>query len=71
MLKALLRTFVDGHIYNDEKVVTSKKHAQFKTQECKNHTLFETTMAKIDTLFLTKTATKPYHLLLHIPIQPI
>ena len=31
MLKALLKAFVDGHIDNDEKVVTFKKHAQFKT----------------------------------------
>jgi len=48
--------FVDGLIYNDEKVASSKKNAQFKTQVQK------------PTLFMTKTAEKPYPLGHHIPI---
>ena len=61
------RAFANGLINNDENVVSSKKHTQFKT-ECKKHTLFETKMAKIDTLSMTKTSEKPYPLGPHIPI---
>ena len=45
---------------NDEEVVSSKKHTQFKTR-----------VVEIDTLFQTKTAKKSYPLAMYIPIWPI
>ena len=45
---------------NDEEVVSSKKHTQFKTR-----------VVEIDTLFQTKTGKKPYPLAMYIPIWPI
>ena len=45
---------------NDEEVVSSKKHTEFKTR-----------VVEIDTLFQTKTAKKPYPLAMYIPIWPI
>ena len=45
---------------NDEEVVSSEKHTQFKTR-----------VVEIDTLFQTKTAEKPYPLAMYIPIWPI
>ena len=45
---------------NDEEVVSSEKHTQFKTR-----------VVEIDTLFQTKTAKKPYPLAMYIPIWPI
>ena len=48
--------FVDGLIDNDEKVASSKKNTQFKTQVQK------------PTLFMTKTAEKLHPLGHHIPI---
>ena len=45
---------------NDEEVVSSKKHTQFKTR-----------VVEIDTLFQTKTAKTSSPLAMYIPIWPI
>lgn len=52
-LRVIVRAFAEGLINKDEKVTSSKKHAQFTTRVQKTYPM-RAKMDKIDTLLLTK-----------------
>ena len=68
MWKVLWRAFVYGLINNDEsRVVSSKKHTQFKTRVQNPYPIYDKN-GQNWYLLITKTAEKPFALGPHIPI---